>query len=345
MERRMRLVRLWLVCTCAAVLFLPAHVTSWGRQNAGEAWAQSFGGSLDGQPGARENALGGAGVALIGDPSDAVWWNPAALGFARTASGQVTHGFANEQSPWPLSTRDDNASGAIPLGSLGGIGFCLTDLSYPSYHSQIDYSYFRPSYLSRGGSVGLHFFSNLAVGATVKWIQIELRPYDIVSETFGADLGALYRVPLDRGSLSFGMNVQNLGPDVTLHGEDEKRPLNRKLKVGAAIDLPTRLGDRFVVGGIAVLDFNQPLVTDEFRTWNGGVEGYAGYSNFARLALRVGYYDDRLQDSSDLTFGLGARVMGLTIDAAWVPQAFASEKDRVLKLTAGLHFGKRPMPA
>jgi len=37
--------------------------------------------------------------------------------------------------------------------------------------------------------------------------------------------------------------------------------------------------------------------------------------------------------------------MGLTIDAAWVPQAFASEKDRVLKLTAGLHFGKRPMPA
>jgi len=229
----MRLVRLWLVCTCAAVLFLPAHVTSWGRQNAGEAWAQSFGGSLDGQPGARENALGGAGVALIGDPSDAVWWNPAALGFARTASGQVTHGFANEQSPWPLSTRDDNASGAIPLGSLGGIGFCLTDLSYPSYHSQIDYSYFRPSYLLRGGSVGLHFFSNLAVGATVKWIQIELRPYDIVSETFGADLGALYRVPLDRGSLSFGMNVQNLGPDVTLYGEDEKSPLNRNLKVGA----------------------------------------------------------------------------------------------------------------
>ena len=197
----MRLVRLWLVCTCAAVLFLPAHVTSWGRQNAGEAWAQSFGGSLDGQPGARENALGGAGVALIGDPSDAVWWNPAALGFARTASGQVTHGFANEQSPRPLSTRDDNASGAIPLGSLGGIGFCLTDLSYPSYHSQIDYSYFRPSYLSRGGSVGLQlFFPGLVVEGIEGVHESDQRDFGIdddnlfsgqADDEIGANLGVV----------------------------------------------------------------------------------------------------------------------------------------------------------
>src|ERR1044071_8329972 len=100
MERRVRLVRLWLVCACVAGLFLPAHVTSLGHRHAGEVWAQSSDGSLDGLPGARENALGGAGVALIGDPSDAVWWNPAALGFARKASAQVTQanlpGFAND---------------------------------------------------------------------------------------------------------------------------------------------------------------------------------------------------------------------------------------------------------
>lgn len=53
--------------------------------------AQGTGRSLDIQPGARQNGMGCAGVALIGDPGDALWWNPAALGFAEWYSGQWSH--------------------------------------------------------------------------------------------------------------------------------------------------------------------------------------------------------------------------------------------------------------
>ena len=151
----MALVLLLLICSCTVEAFLPGRITSFGRQDAGEAWAQT-GGSLDGVPGSRENALGGAGVALIADPSDAPWWNPAALGFA------------NDDGYYY------NVSGAIPLGSLGGMGFVLSDLSYPSFSSFLEYSYSGPRELSRGGSVGLQLFPNLAIGATVKWTRIRL---------------------------------------------------------------------------------------------------------------------------------------------------------------------------
>lgn len=167
----MALVLLLLICSCTVEAFLPGRITSFGRQDAGEAWAQT-GGSLDGVPGSRENALGGAGVALIADPSDAPWWNPAALGFGDQASAQVTQsnlpGFANDDGYYY------NVSGAIPLGSLGGMGFVLSDLSYPSFSSFLEYSYSGPRELSRGGSVGLQLFPNLAIGATVKWTRIRL---------------------------------------------------------------------------------------------------------------------------------------------------------------------------
>ncbi|HEV2105646.1 MAG TPA: hypothetical protein VGU27_07925, partial [Candidatus Eisenbacteria bacterium] len=50
-----------------------------GLALAATAWAQGTGRSLDIQPGARQNGMGAAGVALAEDATGATWWNPAAL--------------------------------------------------------------------------------------------------------------------------------------------------------------------------------------------------------------------------------------------------------------------------
>ena len=46
-----------------------------------DASAQGTARSLDIQPGARQVAMGAAGVALADDPTGVAWWNPAVLGF------------------------------------------------------------------------------------------------------------------------------------------------------------------------------------------------------------------------------------------------------------------------
>ena len=69
---------------CASLLLLAVAV------GADTAHAQAAA-SLGIQPGGRQNGLGAAGVALFGDPSDALWWNPAGLGFADRTSVQYTY--------------------------------------------------------------------------------------------------------------------------------------------------------------------------------------------------------------------------------------------------------------
>ena len=58
---------------------------------AAAAQAQGTGRSLDIQPGARENGLGAAGVALAEDASGVTWWNPAGLGFVNKAAVELTY--------------------------------------------------------------------------------------------------------------------------------------------------------------------------------------------------------------------------------------------------------------
>src|SRR5439155_7948007 len=61
---------------------------------------------------------------------------------------------------------------------------------------------------------GTRILPDLAIGAALKYIRIQLAPSSRsgVGSTFGLDLGALYRIPAVR--MSFGANVQNLGPKV-----------------------------------------------------------------------------------------------------------------------------------
>ena len=322
------LLEVSLVKRLATASFLAAA----GLVFAVPSFAQGTGRSLDIQPGARQNGLGAAGVALAEDAAGVTWWNPAGLGFTSKPAIDLTYaqlvpGLASDVSYNYLSW-------AQPMEGWGAFGLGIIFLSYGQSEG-IDINNnptgtFGSNEFSPSLNYGTRILPDLSVGATLKYIRIQLAPNDLhgVGSTFGLDLGALYRIPAIR--LDLGANLQNLGPSVTFINEDQSSPLSRNLKVGAAWDAYRT--NQF--GVLVVGDYNQSLVTSDFRTYNGGLELRVA----DQLAGRIGYYYDPLGEISDLTFGLGINWKGLTLDFGSIPQAKDSGLDNVKKITLGYHF-------
>lgn len=299
---------------------------------ASMAHAQGTGRSLDIQPGARFNGMGATGVALADDATGATWWNPAGLGFAERGAIDLTYaklvpGLADDVSY-------NYGSWVLPMEGWGSFGLGIVFLSYGESEgtdaSGNPTGKFGSNEFSPSLSYGTRLLPDLAIGATLKWIRIQLAPdaQKGVGSTFGLDLGALYRIPVAR--LSLGVNVQNLGPSVTFINEDQASPLSRNIKVGAAWEAVA--GKQFTL--TLASDYNQSLVTNDFQVYNNGLE--LRYTD--QIAGRVGYYSDPLGDIGDLTYGIGISWKALTLDYASIPQAKDSGLDNVNKITLGYRF-------
>ena len=308
---------------------------------AGPGFAQGTGRSLDIQPGARENGMGAAGVAMGDDPTGATWWNPAALAFLSRPAVALTYA----QLVPGLATDVSYNYGTYvqPVEGWGALGLGMVFLNYGQSEG-VDQSgnstgTFSSYEFSPALYYGTRILPDFAVGASLKYIRIQLAPQaqSGVGSTFGLDLGALYRIPAAK--LRLGLNVQNLGPSVTFLNEDQASPLSRNLKTGFAWDLMN--GKPF--GATIAADFNQSLVTNDFRTYNGGLElryggqGSKGLGDIG-LAGRVGYYDDPLGDIQDLTYGVGVNWGSLNLDYGSIPQAKNSGLGNVNKITLGYRF-------
>lgn len=300
---------------------------------AGTAFAQGTGRSLDIQPGGRQNAMGAAGVALLdGDATGATWWNPAGLGFADHPGIELTYaklvpGLADDVSY-------NYGTYVQPIEGWGAFGLGIVFLSYGQSEGTDELGnstgFFSSNEFSPALYYGTRILPDLAVGAAVKYIRIQLAPNSKsgIGSTFGLDLAALYRIPAAR--LNLGVNVQNLGPSVSFINEDQASPLSRNVKVGAAWE--PYVDDQFKL--TLVEDFNQSLVTSDFRTYNHGLElAYA-----KQIAGRVGWYSDPLGDISGITFGVGITWKSLTLDFGSIPQAKNSGLDNVNKITLGYRF-------
>mgnify|MGYP001172884056 CR=1 FL=1 len=306
---------------------------------AAPAFAQGTGRSLDIQPGARENGMGVAGVALADGASGMTWWNPAGLGFAQKPAVQLTYaqlvpGLANDVSY-------NYASYVQPVEGWGAFGIGIIFLDYGS-STEVDNGgtekgTFDSNEFSPALFYGTRLLPDLSVGASVKYIRIQLAPSSLegVGQTFGIDVAALYRIPVAR--LRLGANLQNMGPSVTFINEDESSPLSRNLRTGFAWDAYSRSGFSSTIVG----DFYQSLVTNKWRTYNGGMEvKYAnpGGHGLGELGVagRIGYYYDDLGDIQDLTYGLGLSWAKLSLDYAAVPQS--STLPHVDKISLGYRF-------
>lgn len=296
------------------------------------ALAQGTGRSLDIQPGGRQNGLGAAGVALSDDANSVTWWNPAGLGFVQKPSVDLTYaqlvpGLASDVSYNYLAY-------AQPMEGWGAFGIGIVFLSYGESEgtdpSGVSTGKFGSNEFSPALYYGTRLLPNLSIGAALKYIRIQLAPdaQQGVGSTFGLDLAALYRIA--GGNVAFGVNVQNLGPSVTFINEDQASPLSRNIKAGGSWVAYDNEQMKFMVVG----DFNQSLVTNDFRSYHGGVELKVG----GQLAGRFGYYSDPLGEIGDITYGIGVIWKSVSLDFGSIPQARDSGLDNVNKITLGYHF-------
>ena len=296
------------------------------------AWAQGTGRSLDIQPGGRQNGMGAAGVALADDPTGATWWNPAALGFVGRSGVELTYA---QLVPGLASDVNYNYLTFVhPTKGWGAFGLGIVFLSYGQSEGADDNGNPTGTFGSNEFSPALYYGTQIlpdfSLGASLKYIRIQLAPSDLsgVGSTFGVDLAALYK--LSPAHLNLGLNVQNLGPSVAFINEDKADPLGRNVKVGAAWEPPVAKNFGLTVAA----DFNQSLVTDQFRTYHGGLE--VRYAE--QVAGRIGYYSDPLGEIEDLTYGIGVNFKGFTVDWGSIPQAKNSDLGNVQKITIGYRF-------
>jgi len=290
--------------------------------------AQGTASSLNVPPGARENALGRAGAALVGDPSDALWWNPAALGFAEWYSAQYTHARLDAGSASNIQYK--HLAAGVPVRGRFGLGASATFLSYGVPGFVVP----EPRERSWAFAAGYRILPNVAAGLTVKYVGLEnFYGFGSNESAVGFDFGGLVRRVLAAVTLSAGVNVQNVGSEMEFPG-GASAPLGRNLKIGGAAAVRQSSGRR-EAGATLLVDFNQSLVTDEFRTWSYGAEVHGLLAPRVRAAFRLGYYDDPSGQIQDWTYGAGARVFGASVDFASIPQA--GTLPRVHKWTFGFH--------
>ncbi len=299
---------------------------------AGTAFAQEFGTgmSLAIQPGARENGMGAAGVALAEDATGVTWWNPAGLGFVNKSAVDVT--YAQLVPTLATDVAYDYACFVKPVQGWGAFAAGLVFLSYGT-SEQTDGSgnvigQFSSYEVSPALSWGTRVLPDFAIGATLKFVRVQLAPTSQagVGSTFGLDVGGLYRIPSAR--LNLGVNVQNLGPGFTFLNEGTTSPMPRILRTGFAWDATGQGQVRCLFVG----DFLQSLVSSNLRTYHGGAELKYG----DQIAGRIGYYSDPLGDIRGLTYGVGLGWKRLTVDFGSIPES--ANLGNVSKITLGYRF-------
>jgi hypothetical protein len=266
------------------------------------------------------------------DASGVTWWNPAGLGFIQKPSVDLTYaqlvpGLASDVTYNYLTY-------AQPVEGWGAFGLGIIFLSYGESEgtdlSGNSTGTFGSNEFSPAIYYGTRILPDLSIGGSLKYIRIQLAPDSDrgVGTTFGLDIAALYRIPAAK--LNVGLNVQNLGPSVTFINEDEASPLSRNMKWGAAWQAYDTEQFKVMLAG----DFNQSLVTSDFRTYHGGLE--LKVAN--QMAGRIGYYSDPLGEINDLTYGIGIQWKSLAIDFGSIPQAQNSGLENVKKITLGYRF-------
>jgi hypothetical protein len=278
--------------------------------------------------------MGAAGVALESDPADAMWWNPAALGFAEW------HGAGYTRAKLLPGLSDDivyqHVAGAGIVRPRLGLGASGTFLDYGE--SSGGFGSGKSTEWSGAVAAGYRVTPELAFGATGKYLSIDLDSGASKGTAFAIDVGGLYRRTFAPARVGIGFSVQNVGPEMSFDNTSETSPLSRNLKLGVAATLPIAIGSAgYEAGATAAVDWDHSLVTDNFDVLHYGAEISGSYRRWVRLAVRGGYYDDELGDITDWTWGAGGRVAGFSVDYAQIPQARDSGLPDVEKWTFGFH--------
>jgi hypothetical protein len=247
--------------------------------------------------GARESALGGAGVALVTGPTSAIY-NPATLAFTK-------RGVALMHTKHYGDTKAEFIGVTLRAGrfyfSPHYWGTRISDIEYRIGPTQQPISTFDAVNSAVGGSVAYKANENLSFGLTGHYLYQKIQIES--SDGWSLDAGASYKPPVD--GLLLGLAVNHLGHVNEFVTEKPKLPTT--LRGGASYKHSLHnLGHLLVTAeGLGIYE-NSP----QFK---GGIE----YCAPDYVALRVGYVTGL--EAQGISLGLGLFFKQFHLDYAFIP--------------------------
>jgi hypothetical protein len=285
-------------------------------------------------PSARAWGLGQSYVA-VADDATAMYWNPGGLSFLDGTWISLTHSQLIPMLAPDVYFEYMSVSHAVP--EIGTFGLSVLYLTYGKWWETTFEGVPVEEHTSYEFAVAGYYAFKLAertgFGVGLKISRVYLSPpveatgfVEGAGWSFAGDFGLLGSIN-DR--LSYGIALQNLGPDMSFVSKDESAPLPRTLRGGIAFKPFVGDGYSVLVSLEAVkaligldevfLDGNFSEVTRD-ATLNGGVElDIAGF-----VAPRLGYIYDHDGKIEGFTFGFGVSLPlwgWFDFDYASVPKA------------------------
>jgi hypothetical protein len=229
-------------------------------------------------------------------------------------------------------------------GVLGGnIIFISEGTSQHTGELNQDYGEFSSYEFSPCLSYGNELFNGLAGGVNLKLIHSHLAPFGApgsqgkgVATSWALDFALLYKGPFK--GLSFGTNLQNIGPSLTYIDAEEADPLSRNVRVGTAYKM---LNGRYVNMTMAYDITKMLVITD--RPWKDELKEavhHIGleyrYTGAAALGLRSGYVIDEVGQIKGPTYGFGVGYRNIQFDFGMEPGGELQKYNKKFSLSVEL---------
>ena len=280
------------------------------------------------EPGSRPGAMGSAYVAHV-DDAFAAYWNTGAMAFNRKTQ------FAGMHSNWfgDVQGIDDMYFDYLAWNQyfedLGNIGVNVTFMSYGKQEKTNEQGDPQGTFSSYELAVAIPYAyqinQNIGVGLSFKFIYSDLAPEGTGQTettekgqgmTFAFDFGYLHKNLFIR-NLNFGINFQNIGPNITYINESQSDPLPMNWRMGFSYKVMDNEFNRLTVNA----DMNKMLANDDnlfkrmLTAWYDDSKEYefdsiilcAGmeYTYLDLLSIRAGHYSDRAGSIEGFSFGAG----------------------------------------
>jgi long-subunit fatty acid transport protein len=223
-----------------------------------------------------------------------------------------------------------------------------------------------------GASYGTELRDNLAVGSTAKFIYSKLAPYSSGEQrgkgegsSVALDLGVLWN-PHFVKRMSFGLNLQNLGPKMAYIDRDQADPLPTNLKCGFAYRALSTEFNKLTF----LADFNKILVvkrknttadpsddkSDPFYkaiftswTYNGfdyqirrvTVGGGTEYCYNDQFFVRAGYFYEDIGKRRFATFGAGIKLSIYQFDFGYISGEESHPLNDTMRFSLSFVFNNR----
>jgi len=321
-------------------------------------------------PGARAGGLGEANVALAND-AYATYWNPAGLGQLRGKE------FSGMHASWlpQFNLGDmyyDFASYIQHFNGLGTFGLSAIYLTLGEQEYRDENNNFLGTFdsfqLALGLSYGTQISENLSVGSSVKFIYLKLTDSNIsvgaqstdgTGTSVGVDLGLLYNPNWFSKRLTFGLNIQNLGPKVTFVDAAQADPIPSNFKGGIAYKaLDSEYNKLTFTADVNKLlvkrnedGTSDPFYKAIFSSWGDGGLDYqikrASFSGGAEywyanlFSLRAGYFYEDIGKRRFATFGAGIRYSMYQFDFGYIAGEEDHPLSETMRFSLSFIFGSR----